>query len=167
MWAEGRRRGSGGLQRAGRLYTSANIAVGLTIHSSRSRFAARLNSGVRPSLEINVVEQYLADEHEADEAADYYMTRFAKEGSAVGQPIDLVVEVSGIPAAKLARVEQAVRTRYSCLRVEHRSGGLLRKPSLRAFLLPMPFDRPHMLASATSLYRLILDEDVAVKIERA
>jgi hypothetical protein len=115
---------------------------------------------------MDVAEQFLADEHEADEAADYYMARFAKEGSTIGQPIELVVEVSRIPDAKLARVEQAVRTRYSCARIEHRNGGLFRKPSLRAFLLPMPFERPYMLSSATSLYRLILDEDVAVNIER-
>ena len=114
-----------------------------------------------------MVEQYLADEHEVDEAADFYMARFAKEGSTIGQPIKLVVEVSGIPAAKLSRVEQAVRTRYSCARIEHRQGGLFRKASLRAFLLPMPFERPYMLSSATSLYRLILDEDVTVNIEKA
>lgn len=113
-----------------------------------------------------MAEQYLADEHEADEAADYYMAKFAKEGSTIGQPIELVVEVSRIPAAKLNKVEQVVRTRYSCVRIEHQKGGFFRKPSLRAFLFPMPFERTYMLSSATSLYRLILDEDVTVSIEK-
>lgn len=114
-----------------------------------------------------MVAEYLADEREADHAADYYMERFSKAGSCVGQPIQLVVNVSGIPPSKLKRVEERVRELYPCARVEHRAGGWLRKPSFGAFLLPVPFERSQMLAFATGLYRIILDEEVAVNIEKA
>ncbi|MFC5576661.1 hypothetical protein ACFPOA_01365 [Lysobacter niabensis] len=114
-----------------------------------------------------MAEEYLAEPDEADQAADYYMKQFASEGAAIGQPIELVVDVSKIPPEKLSDIERRVRELYQCTRVEHGKAGFFKKPSLRAFLQPMPFDRANMLSSASSLYRLILDEDVTVSIEKA
>jgi hypothetical protein len=116
-----------------------------------------------------MTEDYLADADEAPDAADFYMKTFAEQGAQVGQPVSLVVTVSDIPPNKVSKVERRLRDLYDCLRLEKGETGLVffKKPSIRAHLAPMEFERANLLAAAQAQYRLILDEDVRVGIEMA
>ncbi len=79
----------------------------------------------------------------------------------------LIVKVSKIKPKRLATVESVVRMFYDCVQVESEVSGFFKRPVLCAVLSPMAFDHDNMLVAAKSLYRLILQEDVAVAIEMA
>ena len=111
--------------------------------------------------------EYLASPDEAEQAADYYMMHFAQQGAVIGRPITLVVKVSKIKPKRLATVENTVRMFYNCAQLESKASGFFKKLVLRAVLSPLAFDRDNVLIAAKSLYRLILQEDVAVAIEMA
>lgn len=112
--------------------------------------------------------EFLADPDEAEHAADYYMKEFEAKGALIGQPVSLVVNVSQIPPEKMSRVEHRICELYDCIRLEKgKTGFIFKKPSIRAYLKPMHFERANLLAAAESLYRLILDEEVIVSIEKA
>jgi hypothetical protein len=111
--------------------------------------------------------EFLADPNEAEDAADHYMKKFGSTGAHAGQSISLVINVTQIPPEKLNKVERRVRELYDCIRVEPSKTGLIfKKPSLRAYLTPMAFERSNLVAAARALYRLILDEDVTVSLEK-
>ena len=114
-----------------------------------------------------MVEEYIAEPDEADKAADFHVKQFLAEGGVLGSPISLVVNVSGIPEQKVTLVERRARELYQCSRIDHRKAGFLRKPSFRAFLLPMEFNRASMLSCSTSLYRIIIEHEVTVSLEKA
>jgi len=95
------------------------------------------------------------------------MKEFGSMGALPGQPVSLVVNVTKIPPEKLNKVEHRIRELYDCVRLEKGETGLIfKKPSIRAYLSPMPFERSSLVVAAKSLYRLILDEDVTVSIEK-
>jgi hypothetical protein len=112
-------------------------------------------------------DEYIAEPDEAENAADFHLQQFAVEGASLGNPIDLVLNVSGIPQDKLNAVERRTRELCQCTRIEHRKAGLFRKASFRAFLLPMAFSRDNMLSCSKALYRLILEHEVTVSLEKA
>ena len=116
-----------------------------------------------------MTEQDLAEADDARQAADAYMTTFAAQGAEIGKPVSLVVTVSEIPPDKVSKVERRLRDLYDCLRLEKGETGIVffKKPSIRAHLAPMAFERANLLAAAQAQYRLILDEDVRVSIDMA
>jgi len=110
--------------------------------------------------------QFLADPNEDQEAADFYLEKFGKEGVEMGGPLHLVVRVSKIPLEKLNAVEAKLNAFYDCARLERGQSGLIfKKPTVAAYLEPGKLERDYLLGAARSLYRLILEEDVAVEIE--
>lgn len=112
--------------------------------------------------------EFLAEPDEAEHAADHYMKEFEAKGVRIGQPVSLVVNVSQIQPEKMFRVEHRIRELYDCVKLEKgKTGFIFKKPSIRAHLSPIRFERANLLSAAKSLYRLILDEEVTVSIEKA
>lgn len=145
-----------------------NVAAAKPFAAGPTPLSARaLRSNDRPSWRTHLTDEYLAEPDEADKAADMHLSQFLREGHPDGEPIDLVVNVSGIPAENVAAVETRVRELFHLSRLEHRKAGLFRKPSFRAYLLPMPLDRSSMLSCSTALYRLIIEQQVTVLLEKA
>jgi len=116
-----------------------------------------------------MIKEFLAEPDEAEQAADYHLKAFQAEGARIGEPISLVVKVSQIPEEKTSRVEARIREYFDCARLEKGMGGIpfFKQPTIHAYLKPMAFERANLVASSESLYRLILDENVAVCLELA
>jgi hypothetical protein len=112
-----------------------------------------------------VTAEFLADPNEDQEAADFFMAKFRKEGIRPGGPLSLVVRVTKIPTEKLEAVEAAVRKLYDSEHVERgRTGFLIKKARLAVYLRPVALERPNLLKVARAMYRLILDHGVTVEI---
>lgn len=112
--------------------------------------------------------EFLADPNEDQMAADFYMEKFRKEGTPEGGELSLAVFVTMVPAEKLNAVEASVRSLYECSRIERgESGFIFKKPKITAILKPIKFERDELLKAARALYRIILEHEVTVRIERA
>lgn len=112
--------------------------------------------------------EFLADENEREDGADYYIAEFGKSRKP-GEPINLLFKVGPIKDEKtLTDIQSFVQSSLSCRKFTvEKAGFLFKRPLLIAELSSIPLTREQMLKITNTQYDVILRFEVKVEVNVA